>query len=85
METEDVHLNFTDDAIESIATISADVNAAIENIGARRLHTVLERVLEEISFQASDKGGTGVNIDKEYVEEHLGELATNMDLSKFIL
>ncbi|MDF2367708.1 ATP-dependent protease ATPase subunit HslU [Sneathiella sp.] len=85
METEEVHLNFTDDAIEAIATISADVNAAVENIGARRLHTVLERVLEEISFQASDKGGTVINIDKEYVEEHLGELATNMDLSKFIL
>ncbi|MCC3304062.1 ATP-dependent protease ATPase subunit HslU [Sneathiella sp. HT1-7] len=85
METEEVHLNFTDDAIEAIAAISADVNAAVENIGARRLHTVLERVLEEISFQASDKGGTVINIDKEYVEEHLGELATNMDLSKFIL
>ncbi|MFC4271537.1 ATP-dependent protease ATPase subunit HslU [Sneathiella chungangensis] len=85
METEEVHLNFTDDAIDAIATISADVNAAIENIGARRLHTVLERVLEEISFQASDKGGSVVNIDKEYVDEHLGELATNMDLSKFIL
>jgi ATP-dependent HslUV protease ATP-binding subunit HslU len=85
METEEVHLNFTDDAIEAIAAISADVNAAVENIGARRLHTVLERVLEEISFQASDKGGTVINIDKDYVEEHLGELATNMDLSKFIL
>lgn len=85
METEEVHLNFTDDAIEAIAAISADVNAAVENIGARRLHTVLERVLEEISFQASDKGGTVISIDKDYVEEHLGELATNMDLSKFIL
>jgi ATP-dependent HslUV protease ATP-binding subunit HslU len=85
MQTEDVQLNFTDDAIEAIAAISADVNAAVENIGARRLHTVLERVLEEISFQASDKGGSVINIDKEYVEEHLGELATNMDLSKFIL
>ena len=85
METEEVHLNFTDDAIEAIATISADVNAAVENIGARRLHTVLERVLEDISFHASDKGGTVVNIDADYVEEHLGELATNMDLSKFIL
>ncbi len=85
METEEVHLNFTDDAIEAIASISADVNAAVENIGARRLHTVLERVLEDISYHASDKGGTVVNIDKDYVEEHLGELATNMDLSKFIL
>lgn len=85
MGTEEVQLNFTDDAIEAIAAISADVNAAVENIGARRLHTVLERVLEEISFHASDKGGSVVDIDKEYVEKHLGELATNMDLSKFIL
>ncbi|MEH6546376.1 MAG: ATP-dependent protease ATPase subunit HslU [Sneathiella sp.] len=83
--TEEVVLNFTDDAIEEIATISADVNAAVENIGARRLHTVLERVLEEISFTASDKGGVTVDIDAAYVREHLGELATNMDLSKFIL
>ncbi|MEX0582366.1 MAG: ATP-dependent protease ATPase subunit HslU [Sneathiella sp.] len=85
MNTEEVQLNFSDDAIEAIASISADVNAAVENIGARRLHTVLERVLEDISFHASDKGGTVVNIDEEYVKEHLGELATNMDLSKFIL
>jgi len=85
METEGVHLNFAEDAIDAIATISADVNAAVENIGARRLHTVLERVLEEISFQATDKGGSVINIDDEYVREHLGELATNMDLSKFIL
>ena len=85
METEGVHLNFAEDAIDAIATISADVNAAVENVGARRLHTVLERVLEEISFQATDKGGSVINIDDEYVREHLGELATNMDLSKFIL
>jgi ATP-dependent HslUV protease ATP-binding subunit HslU len=83
--TEEVTLNFEDNAIEEIATISADVNAAVENIGARRLHTVLERVLEEISFNASDKGGTTVDIDAAYVKDHLGELATNMDLSKFIL
>ena len=85
LETEGVHLNFSEDAIVAIATISADVNAAVENIGARRLHTVLERVLEDISFQAPDKSGTVINIDAEYVHEHLGELATNMDLSKFIL
>ncbi|WP_334130129.1 ATP-dependent protease ATPase subunit HslU [Sneathiella sp.] len=85
LETEGVHLNFSEDAIDAIATISADVNAAVENIGARRLHTVLERVLEDISFQAPDKSGTVINIDAEYVHEHLGELATNMDLSKFIL
>ena len=85
LETENVELNFADTAIDAIATISADVNAAVENIGARRLHTVLERVLEEISFHASDQGGTVVNIDADYVQEHLGELATNMDLSKFIL
>ncbi|USG61166.1 ATP-dependent protease ATPase subunit HslU [Sneathiella marina] len=85
LETEEVALNFKDDAIEEIATISADVNAAVENIGARRLHTVLERVLEEISFTASDKSGVTVDIDAAYVREHLGELTTNMDLSKFIL
>ncbi|MCF8466750.1 MAG: ATP-dependent protease ATPase subunit HslU [Sneathiella sp.] len=85
LETENVELNFADTAIDAIATISADVNAAVENIGARRLHTVLERVLEEISFHASDQGGTVVNIDAAYVQEHLGELTTNMDLSKFIL
>ena len=85
LNTEEVQLNFTDDAIEAIASISADVNATVENIGARRLHTVLERVLEDISFQASDKGGSVVDIDEEYVKEHLGELATNTDLSKFIL
>src|SRR5690606_26339608 len=63
LETEGVHLNFSEDAIDAIATISADVNAAVENIGARRLHTVLERVLEDISFQAPDKSGTVINID----------------------
>ncbi len=85
LKTEDVELTFTDDAIDAIATISADVNAAVENIGARRLHTVLERVLEEISFTASDQGGTTLSIDAAYVEKHLGELSRNMDLSKFIL
>ncbi|MAZ02301.1 MAG: HslU--HslV peptidase ATPase subunit [Sneathiella sp.] len=85
LNTEDVQLNFSEDAIETIASISADVNATVENIGARRLHTVLERVLEDISFQASDKGGSVVDIDADYVKEHLGELATNADLSKFIL
>lgn len=83
--TENVILNFSDDAIDEIATISADVNAAVENIGARRLHTVLERVLEDISYTASDNDGITVDIDAAYVREHLGELTTNMDLSKFIL
>ncbi|MCR9214186.1 MAG: ATP-dependent protease ATPase subunit HslU [Proteobacteria bacterium] len=85
LATENVTLNFTDDAIEEIATISAEVNAAVENIGARRLHTVLERVLEDISFTATDQDGDTIDIDAAYVKEHLGELATNMDLSKFIL
>ncbi|TNE39925.1 MAG: ATP-dependent protease ATPase subunit HslU [Alphaproteobacteria bacterium] len=86
LETEGVTLDFTDDAIDALATISADVNAAVENIGARRLHTVLERVLEEISFTATDHDGATITIDAAYVEKHLGEqLATNMDLSKFIL
>lgn len=85
METEEVKLTFTDDAIDEIARISAEVNATVENIGARRLHTILEKVLEEISFSATDSGGEDVTVDAAYVNEHLGELTGNTDLSKFIL
>ncbi|MBO6826934.1 MAG: ATP-dependent protease ATPase subunit HslU [Sneathiella sp.] len=85
METEEVKLTFTDDAIDEIARISAEVNATVENIGARRLHTILEKVLEEISFSATDSGGEEVTVDAAYVNEHLGELTGNTDLSKFIL
>ena len=85
METEEVKLTFTDDAINEIARISAEVNATVENIGARRLHTILEKVLEEISFTATDSGGKEVTVDAAYVNEHLGDITGNTDLSKFIL
>ena len=85
MATEDVTLDFTEDGIAEIAKISAEVNASIENIGARRLHTVMERLLDDISFKATDKSGETVVIDKAYVKEHVGKLAADQDLSKFIL
>jgi len=85
MATEDVTLDFTKDGIAEIAKISAGVNASIENIGARRLHTVLERLLDDISFTATDKGGETLVIDKAYVKENVGKLAKDQDLSKFIL
>ncbi len=83
--TEDVTLEFTDDAIDTIADISTHINSTIENIGARRLHTILEKILDEISFEAPDKGGEKIKIDKAYVEKHLGDIAKDKDLSKFIL
>ena len=85
MATEGVTLDFTDDAIDAIADIAAEVNANVENIGARRLQTVMERVLDEISFAAADKAGEKVVIDAAYVREHIGDLAKNADLSRFIL
>lgn len=83
--TEDVTLSFTDEAIDEIATLAVDINASVENIGARRLQTVIERILDEISFDAPDKGGESIVIDAEYVTENIGELAKNADLSRFIL
>jgi ATP-dependent HslUV protease ATP-binding subunit HslU len=85
MKTEGVVLNFTDDAIDALAAIAAQVNATVENIGARRLQTVMERVLDEISFDATDRGGEAIAIDASYVENRVGDLAKNADLSKFIL
>ncbi|MCI0431974.1 MAG: ATP-dependent protease ATPase subunit HslU [Rhodospirillales bacterium] len=85
MKTEDVTLTFTEDAIDALATLAADINTAVENIGARRLHTVMERLLEEISFTASDRGGAAITIDASYVQERVGPLAKNTDLSKYIL
>ena len=85
METEGVTLSFTKNGIEEIAKISAEVNSSIENIGARRLHTVMERLLDDISFKATDKSGDEVIVNKSYVRKHVGELAKNQDLSKFIL
>ena len=83
--TENVTLEFTDDAIDAIAEISTHINSTIENIGARRLHTILEKILDEISFDAPDKGGEKIKIDKAYVDQHLGDIAKDKDLSKFIL
>ncbi|KZD12810.1 ATP-dependent protease ATPase subunit HslU [Oceanibaculum pacificum] len=83
--TEKVTLDFTDDAIDALATLSAEINATVENIGARRLHTVMERLLEEVSFTATDKPGETITIDAAFVQKNVGDLAKNTDLSKFIL
>ncbi len=85
MDTEGVTLEFADDAIDEIAAVAAEVNQNVENIGARRLHTILERVLDEISFTATDRPGETVMIDAAYVHDNMGDLAKNADLSKFIL
>ena len=85
MKTEGVDLTFTDDAIDSLAGVAVDLNASVENIGARRLQTVMERVLDEISYDAPDRTGTSVTIDAAYVEKHVGDLSRNTDLSRFIL
>jgi ATP-dependent HslUV protease ATP-binding subunit HslU len=85
MKTEGVTLEFTEDAIDAIADIAVEVNTSVENIGARRLMTVMERILDDISFGASDKSGEAITIDAFYVRDHIGDLAKNADLSKFIL
>jgi ATP-dependent HslUV protease ATP-binding subunit HslU len=85
MATEGLTLSFTDDAIDAIADIAVAVNSTVENIGARRLHTVVERVLDDISFDASDRDGKTAAIDGAYVHARVGDLARNADLSKFIL
>ncbi len=85
MGTEGVKLEFTDGALDALADIAVDLNASVENIGARRLQTVMERVLDEISYDAPDKNGTAFKIDADYVKEHVGALARNTDLSRFIL
>ncbi|MGH6771347.1 MAG: ATP-dependent protease ATPase subunit HslU [Xanthobacteraceae bacterium] len=85
LATEGVTLEFTPDAIDAIADIAVAVNSSVENIGARRLQTVMERVLDEISFAAPDRSGDTVKIDAAYVEQHIGDLAKNADLSRFIL
>jgi ATP-dependent HslUV protease ATP-binding subunit HslU len=85
MATEGMELAFTEDAIDSLASIAVDLNASVENIGARRLQTVMEHVLDDISFNAPDRPGTAVTIDAAYVAENVGNLAKNTDLSRFIL
>jgi ATP-dependent HslUV protease ATP-binding subunit HslU len=85
MATEEVRLDITDDAIDALADIAVDLNSTVENIGARRLQTVMERVLDDISFNAPDKSGAEHTIDAKYVRETVGDLAKNADLSRFIL
>ena len=85
LETEKVSLTFTDDGVIAIARIAAEINGSIENIGARRLQTVMERILDDVSFTATDRAGEIVEIDEAYVVKHVGALAKNVDLSKFIL
>ncbi|HRN85308.1 MAG TPA: AAA family ATPase, partial [Hyphomicrobium sp.] len=85
MATEGLNLVFTEDAIDALADAAVLVNSTVENIGARRLQTVMERVLDEISFDASDRNGETSTIDAAYVNARVGELAKNTDLSKFIL
>jgi ATP-dependent HslUV protease ATP-binding subunit HslU len=85
MLTEGVELDFTEEAIDALAGVAVDLNNSVENIGARRLQTVMERVLDEISFNAPDRSGTSVTIDADYVAKNVGDLAKNTDLSRFIL
>jgi ATP-dependent HslUV protease ATP-binding subunit HslU len=85
LTTEEVTVDFTDDGVQRIAEVAFQVNENTENIGARRLHTVMERLLETVSFEASDKSGSQVTVDAAYVDEHLAELARDEDLSRYIL
>ena len=85
LKTENVDLEFSEDGIETIANLANEVNSSVENIGARRLHTIIERILDEISFTATDRAGEKIVIDSKYVKDNLGQLVKDNDLSKFIL
>ena len=85
LKTEDVNLEFTNDGINMLAKISAEVNSSVENIGARRLHTIIEKVLDDISFNATDRSGETITVNEKYVQDNLGNLVKDTDLSKFIL
>ena len=85
LKTENVNLVFTNDGIDMLAKISAEVNSSVENIGARRLHTIIEKVLDDISFNATDRSGETITVDEKYVQDNLGNLVKDTDLSKFIL
>tara|TARA_B110001454_G_scaffold122336_1_gene114184 strand:- start:999 stop:2141 length:1143 start_codon:yes stop_codon:yes gene_type:complete len=85
LKTENIDLEFSDDGIDAIANIASEVNSTVENIGARRLHTIIERILDDISFTATDRGGEKIIINAEYVKKNLDELVKDTDLSKFIL
>ena len=85
LKTENVDLDFSDEGINTIANLATEVNSSVENIGARRLHTIIEKVLDEISFTATDRGGEKILINADYVKKNLGDLVKDTDLSKFIL
>ena len=85
LKTENVDLEFSEDGIDTIANLATEVNSTVENIGARRLHTIIEKVLDEISFTATDRGGEKISINSDYVKKNLGELVKDTDLSKFII
>jgi len=85
LHTEDVNLEFTDEGVRRLAEVAWQVNERTENIGARRLHTILERLLEKISFEASDHAGETIKITAEYVDENVASLAQDEDLSRYIL
>ncbi|MBO9100450.1 MULTISPECIES: ATP-dependent protease ATPase subunit HslU [unclassified Rhizobium] len=85
MDTEGFSLDFTDDALDALADVAVHLNSSVENIGARRLQTVMERVLDDISYNAPDRGGASLTIDAAYVQKHVGDLAANTDLSRYIL
>ena len=85
LKTENVELEFAEDGIDAIANIASEVNATIENIGARRLHTIIEKILDEISFTATDRAGEKITVDGKYIKDNIGELVKDTDLSKFIL
>ena len=85
LKTENVDLEFSEDGIDMIANLAYEVNSKVENIGARRLHTIIERVLDEISFTATDRSGEKIDIDAKYVKNNLGDIVKDTDLSKFIL
>ena len=85
LKTENVELEFSDDGIDAIANIASEVNASVENIGARRLHTIIEKILDDISFTATDRAGEKIIINKDYINQNLDNLVKDTDLSKFIL
>ena len=85
MKTEEVTVTFAPEGIAALAKIAAEVNESVENIGARRLYTVMERVFEDLSFNAPDKAGEEIVIDAAFVEEHLGELSRSTDVSRYVL
>ena len=85
MATEEITVTFTEDGIAALARIAAEVNRSVENIGARRLYTVMERVFEDLSFYAPDRSGSGVTVDADFVETHVGALARSADLSRYVL